>query len=128
MNKINIIIQREYLTRVRKKSFIIMTIIGPVLMAALILAPIVLKSYANETKNISVLDESALFLGRLSEKKSIKFNYLPFQNLKQAKQVVGTEYDALLYIPIGSEGDINFLEKSIHCFDRDLLSMSFKCV
>ena len=124
MNKINIIIQREYLTRVRKKSFIIMTIIGPVLMAALILAPIVLKSYANETKNISVLDESALFLGRLSEKKSIKFNYLPFQNLKQAKQVVGTEYDALLYIPIGSQGDINFLEKSIQLYSNSPIGIN----
>ena len=35
MNKIGLIIGREYLTRVRKKSFIIMTILGPVLFAAL---------------------------------------------------------------------------------------------
>ena len=39
MNKIGLIIWREYLTRVRKKSFIIMTIIGPVLFAALIILP-----------------------------------------------------------------------------------------
>jgi ABC-2 type transport system permease protein len=39
MNKVSIIIKREYMTRVRKKSFIIMTILAPVLMASLIIVP-----------------------------------------------------------------------------------------
>jgi len=39
MNKIFIIIKREYLSRVKKKSFIIMTILGPLLMAALMIVP-----------------------------------------------------------------------------------------
>ena len=37
MNKISVIIKREYITRVRKKSFIIMTILAPLLMAAIII-------------------------------------------------------------------------------------------
>ena len=39
MNKISIIIAREYNVRVRKKSFIIMTILTPILMALLIILP-----------------------------------------------------------------------------------------
>lgn len=39
MNKISIIINREYITRVSKKSFILMTILAPILMAALIILP-----------------------------------------------------------------------------------------
>ena len=42
MNKVPVIIRREYLTRVRKKSFIIMTILAPVLLAGLIIVPILL--------------------------------------------------------------------------------------
>ena len=40
MNKIKLIIAREYLTRVKKKSFILMTLLGPILMAGLMLVPI----------------------------------------------------------------------------------------
>ncbi len=36
MGKISLIIKREYLTRIRKKSFIIMTILGPLLMGGLV--------------------------------------------------------------------------------------------
>ena len=39
MSKISLIIQREYSTRVKKKSFIIMTLLMPVLMAGMILLP-----------------------------------------------------------------------------------------
>ena len=52
MNKIFLIIKREYLVRVKKKSFIIMTILAPLLMAALIVAPVFLaKSTCPETKS-----------------------------------------------------------------------------
>ena len=40
MSKISLIIEREYLTRVQKKSFILMTILSPIVMVALIFAPI----------------------------------------------------------------------------------------
>ncbi len=39
MSKIGLIIGREYKTRVRKKSFIVMTLLGPILFAALMVAP-----------------------------------------------------------------------------------------
>ena len=39
MNKIFLIIQREYLARVRKRSFIVMSILGPILFAAFLIVP-----------------------------------------------------------------------------------------
>ena len=39
MNKIGLIIKREYMTRVRKRSFIILTFLGPILMAAIRMGP-----------------------------------------------------------------------------------------
>lgn len=66
MNKISIIIKREYMTRVRKKSFIIMTILAPVLMAALIFVPTLLMvNQEQDFKKIAVVeDNSDLFKGQ----------------------------------------------------------------
>ena len=54
MNKIILIIKREYLSRVRKKSFIVMTLLGPILMAGLIMTPILIDLLANENVEINV--------------------------------------------------------------------------
>ncbi|MDP4203676.1 MAG: ABC transporter permease [Bacteroidota bacterium] len=57
MNKIGIIIRREYTTRVAKKSFIIMTFLSPLLFAALIMVPLWLSGIKdNETKKIAIVD------------------------------------------------------------------------
>jgi len=61
MKKIWLIIQREYLTRVRKKSFIIMTFLGPLLMAGVWVIPLLLASRSEGVKTIEVLDETGLF-------------------------------------------------------------------
>ena len=62
MGKIGIIIKREYLTRVVKKSFLVMTIIGPVLMAALMIGPAYLaKMDKEDTKEVLVIDQTGAF-------------------------------------------------------------------
>jgi len=48
MNKIKLIIAREYLTRVKKKSFIIMTILGPILFALLTLMPLLIQKFSEK--------------------------------------------------------------------------------
>ncbi|MBK7681924.1 MAG: ABC transporter permease [Bacteroidetes bacterium] len=58
MNKILLILQREYLTRVKKKSFIVMTILGPILMAAIAIVPILIAKYSDDKINkILVIDQ-----------------------------------------------------------------------
>ena len=58
MNKIKIIIKREYLTRVSKKSFLVMTILGPILMSLLIFTPFFLSNIEEERLNIMVVDQT----------------------------------------------------------------------
>ncbi|MFN5831333.1 MAG: ABC transporter permease, partial [Bacteroidota bacterium] len=65
MNKILLIIQREYLTRVKKKSFIVMTILGPLLMVGLIVAQVWISTMPEEKQNIVVVDESQLFVNKM---------------------------------------------------------------
>ena len=50
MSKINLIIKREYSTRVMKKSFIILTFLVPLLMAGMITVPLWLASIKDNTK------------------------------------------------------------------------------
>ena len=62
MSKISLIIEREYLTRVQKKSFILMTILSPIIMVALVFAPIWLsKLSSDETRLIAIIDQTGLY-------------------------------------------------------------------
>ncbi len=48
MNKLGLIIQREYLTRVKKKSFILLTLLSPLIFVALFTVPALLAVYAGK--------------------------------------------------------------------------------
>ena len=75
MNKISVIIKREYVTRVRKKSFIIMTILAPVLMAAIIILPTALMmNQDGDFKKIAAIeDKSDLFKGVIKNTNDAEF-------------------------------------------------------
>jgi len=99
MKKIILIIRREYLTRVRKRSFIVMTILGPLLMAAIVIVPIYLATVSNELKTVSVIDETGLFYEKFKDSETIKFQYL-VSDLGSAKSAfTKSGAYALLYIP-----------------------------
>ena len=101
MSKTTIIIQREYMTRVRKKSFIIMTILAPILMACLIIVPtLVMMNQDKDYKKIAVIeDNSDLFKGTLKNSKTLEFVYLDnvkVDDLKKSFEQAG--YYGILYI------------------------------
>jgi len=100
MNKISLIIKREYLTRVRKKSFIIMSVLGPVLMAAMIVIPAVLTTMKSDNeKTIAIADYSGKFKESFSDKAKTKFKFIDtdsVDNLKKTFEKSG--YYALLLI------------------------------
>lgn len=97
MNKISLIIQREYLTRVRKKSFIIMTILGPVLMACIWIVPFFLATVTEDIKLISVVDETGIFYGQFENSDNIKFTYSTDLELAK-KELTDKKYSSILYI------------------------------
>lgn len=99
MKKILLIIRREYLTRVKKRSFVVMTILGPLLMAALVIVPIYVATMTNESKTIAVIDETGLFFEKFKDSDNIHFHYLT-SDINSVKQNFKKSDDyAILYIP-----------------------------
>ncbi len=100
MGKISLIIGREYFTRVKKKSFIIMSVLGPLLMAAMMIVPIYVATLeSDEEKTIEILDETGWFYGKFKDKDNLKFIHT-FTDLESAKkEFFENENYALLYIP-----------------------------
>jgi ABC-2 type transport system permease protein len=101
MNKISVIIKREYVTRVRKKSFIIMTLLAPVLMAALFVLPtLLMMNQDKQFKKIAVVgDGSVIFKNAITNTKDAEYVYLDNVNLNDLKksfQQAG--YYGILYI------------------------------
>ena len=92
MNKIALIIRREYLTRVRKKSFIIMSIVGPLLFGLIFVIPIWLASREGDEKIVEVhIVQHRMFLSIIDDKLilylSRNFNRGPFRRLSE-QQVI----------------------------------------
>ncbi|MBU0487431.1 MAG: ABC transporter permease [Bacteroidetes bacterium] len=100
MGKILLILRREYITRVRKRSFIIMTILGPVLMASLMIVPIWLAQISEEDKVIAVIDPSGYFYQRISNTDNLQFEYID-QNIDSVKaHFAESGYYAILHIEL----------------------------
>lgn len=103
MSNLSIIIKREYLTRVKKRSFLILTFLGPLFFAALMIAPSLLMIESEKMgskKNIAVLDESGIFDGKIENTDANTFLYLDNENVDSLKNLVFEGiYDAVLYIP-----------------------------
>jgi len=99
MNKIFLIIQREYLTKVKKKSFIVMTILGPLLMASLFILPVYLATRQEDKQLVNVLDETGLFAGKFENNENYTFITVT-SGIQEAKETLAKKGDyMLLHIP-----------------------------
>ena len=101
MKNIFLITKREYLTQVKKKSFVILTLLAPVLMIGFA-ALIAFMFKANESSStFNVVDKSGLFVGNLKNTDQIKYVFVPAVNEKSLvatlKDMDGIE--GLLIIP-----------------------------
>ncbi|NVO21712.1 MAG: ABC transporter permease [Bacteroidetes bacterium] len=99
MNKIFLIIRREYLTRVRKRSFVVMTILGPILMALIFILPVYLATRQDEKRQIQVIDETGWFAPKFEN--TGNYQFIPISlSLEEAKKNLGSDPNsAVLYIP-----------------------------
>lgn len=96
MNKLWIIIKREYLSKVKKKSFFVMTLLGPVLMTLLVVLPVLLQNSARERYHIIVVDEIektlinedtvSFFKGKFKNNENLLFEYS--DNIKEAQELL----------------------------------------
>ena len=123
MNKIGLIVEREFTERVRKKSFIISTLLTPLFMIAMMVLPTVMMLKGNsDTKRVVVIDNSPeQFVGKqLTSGKTVSFNLLAEgETLGKARMQYKSEYGILV---IGS--DILDNPQNIQLILNDASSMS----
>ncbi|MES2691804.1 MAG: ABC transporter permease [Bacteroidota bacterium] len=101
-SKIFLVTQREYITRVRKKSFIVMTIAAPLLIVlfyGVVIYFAVNRDIGATKKDIFVSDESGAFTGKLKNNDNISFTYGLVPRAQQQDFLNKEEYYGLLIIP-----------------------------
>jgi ABC-2 type transport system permease protein len=116
MNKFLLVMQREYMVRVRKKSFVVMSLLGPLLIVGLygIIGWTAYSSAKSEMK-LAILDESGLFKRSFDSVSNMEVTFFT-EELAQARSKLADEnYDALLYIPqmsVEELGDLQLFSES----------------
>ena len=124
MNHLPLIIKREYLTKVRNKSFIVMTFVSPLIMVALIAVVAYLSQLNNDkVRTISVLDETGI-LGQLFEDTDeTKYYLFDTFDLKAAKATVKAQENFGLLHIIKSPDSAKIIE-NVRFYSDDSPSLS----
>jgi ABC-2 type transport system permease protein len=112
MKKVFLIIEREYLSRVKKKSFLILTFLVPSLFIAMYAAVFfIYKSEGESKKEFLVLDESGLFKNEFKNSETTTFKYADGDYASNKSKIKNEKDLLLLYIPkdYASSNDIEIL-------------------
>ncbi len=127
MNAFLLVTKREFLTRVRKKSFLVMTILGPIFFAALMVVPVLLEESAERTWHILVLDNSYLLANEgqigdvtMDQLDPEKHNLEAALNLSMESDA----HDGLLYLPPSETGNPQFILNNAVLYNKGDLNMS----
>lgn len=123
MSKTALIIKREYKTRVMKPSFIILTFLTPILIAALVLVPLWLAQIKDDAvKKIIVIDRTGLYTKAFEDNEEYQFIFLN-QDIEFFKETkIQNSYSAVLYIP----EDLSVHPKSATIFSEEQVGMEVK--
>lgn len=105
MSKVSLIIAREYLARTKKKSFIITTILMPILMALLVILPVYIAYKSEKNVTVYVYDESCSYLNKFHNTRKITFVYPSGELPTLQQQCIDGQCDAVLQILGGSQSN-----------------------
>lgn len=103
MSKTLLIVSREYLTRVKKKSFIILTLIVPLFLAALMVVPVLLATKGREHVNVLVVDENEIYINNFVDDANTSFSYRSGDIAQIKKEALTGDYGVVLYFPRSSQ-------------------------
>ena len=98
-NKIGLIIRREYFTRVRKKSFIIMSLLGPLIMAGVLTFAMWTSIEESDDQKILVIDDNYPFFEKLDGSDKLSYSIMDISLPKGDALLEVSDYTALLYLP-----------------------------
>ncbi|WP_025763897.1 ABC transporter permease [Dyadobacter tibetensis] len=122
MRNIFLVLRREYLVRVKKKSFLVMTLLAPLLFAGFYAAVIWIAVGSVDSKTVQVVDESNLFSNEFKNTESLEFEHLPI-GIDSAKILFPqSKANALVYIP----KDVIKQPKGVRIYAAKNVSMDLK--
>ena len=123
MNKILLIIRREYMTRVKKRIFLVTTLLAPLSIAVITLLPAYLSTHGKQEEKIALYDESGIFSSKMENKDHLTFGHIntanvPYDSLK--KNYAASGFSGILRIP----ADFSISQPlSIEYFSTDQLGL-----
>jgi len=124
MSKIGLIIKREFVAKVRNKSFIVMTFLSPLLFVGIAVFVGYLSSMKADKKTIAIHDGTGIFAKEF--KSDVEYDYQDLSNVAITilkDSIVSENYEGLLIIP--KVNDNKALENQIQYISNDSPSVSF---
>lgn len=124
MSILTLIIKREFIAKVRNKSFIVMTFLSPLLFVGIAAFVAYLGSIKADVKQIAIHDETGIFAGEF--KNSEEYHYLDLSkvDIKILKDsIVKESYEGLIFIP--KTDSLKTLESKIQYISNDSPSLGF---
>lgn len=122
MDKLKLIIKREFFAKVKNKSFIILTILSPLLMVGLFSLIIFLNEKNSENiRTIAFVDESQLLTSVFENSESVKYVDLTPLGIQEARKKTKDSYYGVLYIPNDS---LSKLSNEITFYSEDAPSLN----
>ena len=121
MNPFIIITLREFTSRVKNKTFILMSIIGPLAIGALLVIPALFSNLDEDPKKLLVVDNSYLLLGTEKISKH-SFQYLNPEEFDEESAISAVRekeiYDGLLFLPPSENGDPDFILRNTRLYSK----------
>ncbi|MFY8110198.1 MAG: ABC transporter permease [Bacteroidia bacterium] len=116
MKKIWLVTKREYITRVKKKSFLVMTLLSPLLIVlfyGIIFYFSFNKDISDTSKKVLIVDESGNFENQLKNSKTISFEYTDIKKDDVAEVLESDENYGIIFIPANTDSikELEFLGK-----------------
>ncbi|AWI26020.1 ABC transporter permease [Flavobacterium pallidum] len=124
MSTLSLIIKREFIAKVRNKSFIVMTFLSPLLVVGLISFVAFLATMKSDAKTVAVHDETGLFVKDFKNSDEYKFADFSSVDMKILKDsLIAESYEGIIFIP--KVTDNAALQSKIQYISNDSPSMGF---
>lgn len=124
MGVLSLIIKREFISKVRNKSFIVMTFLGPLLIVAMsALIAYLSKANEGEVKKIAIHDQAGIFKNDFKNSDEVQYTDLSTMPFQTAKDTASNSYEGMIYVP--KVADIQELATKTEYISDDSPRMEF---
>jgi len=108
MNKIWIVANREFMSRVQKKTFLLTTILLPVIIFGCYALIIYFSVKNTDTIKIAVADNAKVFGGKINDKEEVHFTFVNNETIATLKdKIAKKEFDGYVWVPTSFKASKN---------------------